>query len=78
MERADRVVKENKHMIIIDRFEGEHVVLEIDTDHVNIPISNLPKGAKEGDVLRFIIDSNETQNRKQRVEDKMNRLFKES
>ena len=65
-------------MIIIDRFEGDKAVLEVDTGHVNIPTSNLPKGAKEGDVLRFIIDVDETSNRKQRIDGMMNRLFKDS
>ena len=64
-------------MIIIDRFEGDKAVLEVDTGHVNIPITNLPKGAKEGDVLRFVIDADETKNRKQRIDGMMNRVFKE-
>ena len=64
-------------MIIVDRFEGDKAVLEVDTGHVNIPISNLPKGAKEGDVLRFVIDADETKNRKQRIDGMMDRLFKE-
>ena len=64
-------------MIIIDRFEGDKAVLEVDTGHVVIPISNLPKGAKEGDVLRLIIDADETKNRKQRIEGMMNKLFKD-
>ena len=65
-------------MIIIDRFEGDNAVLEVDTGHVNIPISDLPKGAKEGDVLRIVIDADETSNRKQRIDGMMNKLFKDS
>ena len=63
-------------MIIIDRFEGDKAILEVDTGHVDIPISKLPKGAKEGDVLRFVIDTDETNNRKQRIDGMMNKLFK--
>ena len=65
------------HMIIIDRFEDDKAVLEVDTGNVNIPISDLPKGAKEGDVLRLVIDADETKNRKQRIDGMMDRLFKD-
>ena len=70
-------------MFIIDRFEGDFAVVETDNGLINIPLSDLPEGAKEGDVLRkdndtmrFDIDVEDTAARKKRIEGKMNRLFK--
>lgn len=63
---------------IIDRFEGEFVVVELENrDMMNIPIDIIPKFAKEGDVLKIIIDEDETFSRKKRIEEKFKRLFKE-
>jgi hypothetical protein len=64
-------------MLIIDRFEGGFAVVETDNGMINIPKSDMPKGAKEGNVLNIVIDSGETASRKKRIEEKMNRLFKQ-
>lgn len=40
-------------MIVVDRFEGERAVLEVDGELVDVPRSALPTGAKEGDVLTW-------------------------
>ena len=71
-------------MLIIDRFEGDYAVIETDSDNINILRSELPKGAKEGDCilksedgLRYIIDKEGTAARRKRIEEKMNRLFKD-
>ena len=63
-------------MLIIDRFEGEFAVIEADSGMINIPRSEIPPSAKEGDVLRFIIDSDETTSRKERIEGLMDKVFK--
>ncbi|OLS03119.1 DUF3006 domain-containing protein [Tissierella creatinophila] len=63
---------------IIDRFEGEFVVVELENrDMMNIPIDIIPKFAKEGDVLKIIVDEDETFSRKKRIEEKFKRLFKD-
>jgi len=64
-------------MLIIDRFEAGFAVIETDNGMVNIPRSDLPDNAKEGDTLRLLIDSDETVARTKRIEEKMNRLFKD-
>ena len=64
-------------MLIIDRFEGDYAVIEVNDEFINIPKSTIPKEAKEGDVLRFIIDSDETAKRKQRITGLMDKLFKD-
>ena len=65
---------------IVDRFEEDFVVLEKDTGgSINIKRELLPD-ANRGDVLTeengvFIIDEQETLERKKRISEKMNKLF---
>lgn len=63
-------------MLIIDRFEGNYAVIETSDGTVNIPRSDIPSGAKESDVLLLVADSGATEERKKRIDEKMNRLFK--
>ncbi len=62
-------------MLIIDRFEGGLAVVETDSGMMHIPLSDLPKGAKEGDVLRISIDEEETSGRKERISHLMKKLL---
>ncbi|AGB41074.1 Protein of unknown function (DUF3006) [Halobacteroides halobius DSM 5150] len=62
-------------MLIIDRFEGDKVIIEYNNQTFNLPKSVLPKQAKEGDVVKLIIDQIETNNKKQRVKELANELF---
>ncbi|MBQ8391279.1 MAG: DUF3006 domain-containing protein [Clostridia bacterium] len=65
---------------IVDRFEEDFVVLEEETGgSINIKRELLPD-ANRGDVLTeengaFIIDEQETLERKKRISEKMNKLF---
>jgi len=62
--------------MIIDRFEGEFAVVELsDKTFINIPLSELPKGSEEGDVLKLRIDQKETEKRKERIKDLMDDLW---
>ncbi|KNZ40606.1 DUF3006 domain-containing protein [Acetobacterium bakii] len=62
--------------MIIDRFEGEFAVVELsDKTFINIPLSELPKSSKEGDVLIIGIDQKETEKRKERIKDLMDDLW---
>ena len=63
-------------MLIIDRFEGDFAVIETDNGMLNVPRSELPTGAKEGDILRLVIDVDGTESRKERIDGMMERLFK--
>ncbi|WP_377863335.1 DUF3006 domain-containing protein [Bacillus sp. R86525] len=65
---------------IIDRFEGELAVIEINNSTIDVPKSKLPPTAKEGDVLiieddKYTIDKNETDKKRREVQDLMDKLF---
>ncbi|ACL70154.1 DUF3006 domain-containing protein [Halothermothrix orenii] len=67
-------------MIIIDRFEGEKVILEYSNNQGKIitfavPANVLPRKAKEGDILNIIIDNELTKQRKKRLEKIKDNLF---
>ncbi|HCL04242.1 MAG TPA: DUF3006 domain-containing protein [Lachnoclostridium phytofermentans] len=67
---------------IIDRFEGTYAVCEDETKNmVNIPKYKLPMEAKEGDPLIdddgiIRIDDKEADERRKKVNQMMNKLFK--
>jgi Protein of unknown function (DUF3006) len=62
----------------IDRFEGDVAVLLVGEveNVVNIPRSDLPPEAKQGDVLRLsvTVDHDETERRRESVKEKIERL----
>ncbi|MBE7121666.1 DUF3006 domain-containing protein [Bacillus cereus] len=65
---------------IIDRFEGEIAVIEINNSTIDVPKFKLPSTAKEGDVLiieddNYTIDKDETDKRRREIQDLMNKLF---
>lgn len=54
--------------VIIDRFEGDFAVVELENKHfANMPKSLVPQGAKEGCVLSIGLDEEETEKRKQNI-----------
>jgi len=67
---------------IIDRFEGDYAVCEDENKQmVNIERRKIPAEAREGYVLiqqgdRFIIDIDETNRRKQKIQRLMDELWK--
>jgi hypothetical protein len=67
--------------VTIDRFEGDFAVLEKpDRTMMNVKRSQLPAGAKEGDVLsmegdKITIDAAETAKRKKEIKDLMKELW---
>lgn len=63
--------------VIIDRFEGDYAVVEINKGKfANLPKELVPD-AKEGDVIVITIDQDETEKRKEHVKDLMNQLFED-
>ncbi|WP_129600696.1 DUF3006 domain-containing protein [Anaerophilus nitritogenes] len=60
--------------LIIDRFEGNYAICEDEQKNmISIGKENIPKEAKEGDVLfvydeKIIIDKEETKKRKEEIE----------
>lgn len=76
LERRDKIVKRG----IIDRFEGDLVVIEINEETIDVPRDNIPSDAREGDVLTingnvYTIDKNETNKRKREIQELMDKLF---
>ena len=61
--------------VIVDRIEEDYAVVEIDKGKlINMPKILIPD-AKEGDVVRIIVDKDLTKKRKEHVKDLMNDLF---
>lgn len=63
---------------IIDRMEGKIAVVESQKGTIfSVPVSALPKNAKEGDVLSVSVDEQTTEDRRTSIKDKMKKLFGE-
>jgi hypothetical protein len=64
--------------MIIDRFERDQAIIEHNGVTFAIPRTLVPSNAREGDVLRFIIeiDTSATIDRRRRVKALEDRLFK--
>lgn len=63
--------------VVIDRFEGEYAVVEIEIGKtVNIPKVLVPN-AKEGDIVNIEVDKNETTKRKKHINKLMNKVFED-
>ena len=65
---------------IIDRFEGDIAVVEIDGENVDMPKASMPKGAKAGDALvmdgdKITIDVEATKALRKEIEQLMDELF---
>lgn len=62
----------------IDRFEGEIAVLIVGPEQtpVNVPRSDLPEDASQGDVVHLegYVDREETERRRTGIEEKIERL----
>lgn len=63
--------------VIIDRFEGDYAVVEVELGvFVNIPKILLPN-ASEGDVIKIEIDKEDTESRRQKIENLMGKVFED-
>lgn len=62
--------------IIIDRFEGEYAVVELDDgSFANLPLALVPKGADEGSVISIALDSTATDKQREKINNLMDKLF---
>ncbi len=73
--------KNSNPMYTLDRFEGDFAVLENRNTKqmTDIPISNIPSKAKEGDILKFsngsyVVDYEETRAVSDKIREKMDNL----
>lgn len=55
-------------MIVVDRIEGDVAVLEIDGKRIDVPLSALPPGTKEGDELVLSLQKVSASDAKERLE----------
>ena len=63
--------------VIIDRFENEFAVIEIEKNKfINVPKILFPN-AQEGDVIKIEIDKEETNKRKEEIQKIVNNLFED-
>jgi hypothetical protein len=67
----------------IDRFEGKFAVCEnlSSNEFCNIPKKDLPKGCKEGSIIKYdnnhyYLDNESTKNNQNQVKNLVNNLFK--
>lgn len=66
-------------MLIIDRFEGEYALIEMNRKIFHIPKVLLPKGAKEGDSIKvqITVDKEATEKQKQAIGKLADSLFED-
>ena len=63
--------------VIIDRFEGEYAVVELNKGvFVNLPKALVPD-AKENDVIQIIVNKKKTNKRKEHITKLMDNLFQD-
>ena len=63
--------------VIVDRVENGVLILELeDGTLASLPQKLIPT-AKEGDVITFAVDKDKTQNRKKKMAERVNRLWKD-
>lgn len=61
---------------IIDRFEGDYAVAELESkEMINVPKKILPEGTCEGSVIAIVIDEAETEKRKSNIKKLMDDLW---
>lgn len=65
--------------IIIDRFEGNFAVVEVEGSNntIDIPLEVIPEKAQPGDVLCIKIDREATQKRKNEIEKLMDDVWED-
>ena len=64
--------------IILDRFEGNIAVVELENGQmIDCPKALFPVNAKEGSIINITVDENATNEKLQRVTERMNKLFKD-
>ena len=67
--------------LVIDRFEGMYAVCELENgEFADVPKEDIPKEAKEGDILiktdnGYCVEKEETEAKRKEIKQRMNRLF---
>ena len=61
--------------MVIDRFEGEFAAIVCKEKTYNIPRALLPEQAKEGDVLKILIDTEKTEKNEEEIKQLMDDVW---
>ncbi len=61
--------------MVIDRFEGAFAVVMCEDKAYNIPRALLPETAKEGDILRIVIDTEKTKENAKEIKQLMDDVW---
>lgn len=66
-------------MLVIDRFEGEYALIEINRKIFHIPKTLLPKDAREGDVIviNIAVDKKATEKKKKSMSKLADSIFED-
>ncbi|NLC53945.1 MAG: DUF3006 domain-containing protein [Firmicutes bacterium] len=64
--------------VIIDRFEAEYAVVELEDGSMALMATKLLPGAKEGDVVLITVDREETARRKRLIQELRKRVAQEN
>lgn len=63
-------------MLVVDRVEGDYVVVEFEEQYLNIPLTYFIEDVKEGDILELRVNKEKTQNVRKNNKERLERLFK--
>lgn len=63
-------------MLVVDRVEGDYVVVEFEEQYLNIPLTYFIEDVKEGDILELRVNKEKTQNVRKDNKERLERLFK--
>lgn len=61
--------------VIVDRIEGEYLIVENEMGKIIQVPKDLIPNAKENDIINIEIDHKRTENRKKEIKDLMNQIF---
>ena len=78
--KSGKVTNEREVIImfwIVDRIEGEYAIIESSSGVFKLELKYLPDDIKEGDTISVIRDARETEERADRIFEKMSKLFKD-
>lgn len=64
--------------IIIDRFENDIAVVELENGKmIDCPRELFPNNAKEGSIIKIMVDEKATTEKLEQMQKRLNRLFKD-
>jgi hypothetical protein len=67
-------------LLIVDRIENEIVIIENDTKHMKIPLSEFDGNIREGDIIiensgRYTVDKKATEERRKYMAQKLSKMW---